>query len=191
MAVASRRHPLLSLAGCRRIVIMGNTGSGKTTLATQLAQHLGVPRIELDELNWGPNWTMAPREQFRAAVAAVTSAPAWVTDGNYRAVRDILWPRADTIIWLDYPLAVNFWRLTRRILGRVARREELWHGNRESLRTHFLSRDSLYVWAAQTHRRHQREWAALFAGGDYPHLAVVRFRSPGSTRRWLARVTSR
>jgi len=184
-----RRIPLLGLAGCRRIAIVGTTGAGKTTLATQLARHLGMPRIELDALHWGPNWTPAPREQFRAGVDAATSAPAWVADGNYGAIRDLLWPRADTIVWLDYPLAVNLWRLTRRNLGRIVRREELWHGNRESFRSQFFDRDSLYVWAVQTHRRHRREWSALFAGGGYPHLAVVRLRSPGSTRRWLARVT--
>jgi adenylate kinase family enzyme len=189
MAATPRRLPLLSLAGCRRIVIMGTTGSGKTTLAAHLARHLGVPRIELDELNWRPNWTMAPREQFRVAVDVATSGPAWVADGNYRAVRDILWPRADTIVWLDYPLVVNFWRLTRRNLVRIARREELWHGNRESIRSQFFNRESLYVWAAQSHRRHRREWTALFASGDYPHLAVVRLHSPGRTHRWLARVT--
>ena len=189
MVTAPRRIPPLGLAGCRRIVIVGTTGSGKTTLATQLARHLDVPRIELDALHWGPNWTPAPREQFRAGVAAATSAPAWVADGNYGAIRDLLWPRADTIVWLDYPLAVNLWRLTRRNLGRIVRREALWHGNRETLRTHFFSRDSLYLWAVRSHGRHRREWSALFASGDYPHLAVVRLRSPGSTRRWLARVT--
>lgn len=111
-----------------------------------------------------------------------------MADGNYRAVRDLVWPRADTVIWLDYPLVVNLWRLTRRNIGRIATREELYHGNRETFRSQFLSRDSLLLWAAQSHRRRRREWAALIASGAYPHLAFARFRSPGATDRWLARV---
>ena len=107
----------------------------------------------------------------------------------YSAVRDLVWPRADTVIWLDYPLIVNIWRLTRRNLWRILAREELYHGNRESFRTHFLSRDSLYVWAVQSYRRHPQQWAELLRGGNYPHLATLRLRSPGATRRWLARVT--
>jgi adenylate kinase family enzyme len=184
-----RRLPAISLAGCRRIVIIGITGSGKTTLATRLARHLRAPRVELDELHWGPNWTPAPPEHFRAAADAATAHHRWVADGNYRAVRDLVWPRADTLIWLDYPLIVNLWRLTRRNIARIATGAELYHGNRESFRTHFLSRDSLYLWALQSHRRRPQDWTDLFAGRDYPHLAILRLRSPKATRRWLARVT--
>lgn len=143
--------PHLSDAG--RIVVTGTTGSGKTTLAGQLARHLNAPRIELDAPHWGPDWTPVPTEEFRARVAAIVAGERWVADGNYSAVRDILWPRADTLIWLDYPLVVNYWRLLRRGTRRVVTREELWHGNRESFREMFLSRQSLFVWALQTHER--------------------------------------
>lgn len=189
MSNQPRRIPAISLAGCHRIAIIGITGSGKTTLATQLARHLRAPRIELDELHWGPNWTPAPPEQFRAAADAATAHHRWVADGNYSAVRDLVWPRADTVIWLDYPLIVNLWRLTRRNIARIATGARLYHGNRESFRTHFLSRDSLYLWAVQSYRRHPRQWADLLASGDYPHLATLRLRSPAATRRWLTRIT--
>jgi adenylate kinase family enzyme len=184
-----RRIPAISLAGCQRIAIIGITGSGKTTLATHLARHLRAPRIELDELHWGPNWTPAPREHFLAAADAATRHPRLVADGNYSTVRPIIWPRADTIIWLDYPLYVNFWRLTRRNLWRILTNEKLFHGNRESFRTHFLSRDSLYVWAARSYQRRPRHWSDLLTSETYSHLATLRLRSPATTRRWLARVT--
>lgn len=189
MDAAPRHHPALSLDGRARIAVVGTTGAGKTTLATQLARHLGVPRIELDALHWGPDWTPVPAGQFRAAADAATARDRWVADGNYGAVRTVVWARADTLIWLDYPLAVNFWRPTRRNLSRIARGEELWHGNRATFRSQFLSRDSLYLWAIQSHRRHRREWFAILASDPYRHLAVLRLRTPGATRRWLARVT--
>jgi adenylate kinase family enzyme len=186
-----RRIPAISLAGCQRIAIIGITGSGKTTLATQLARHLRAPRIELDELHWGPNWIPAPREQFRAAADAATSHHRWVADGNYSAVRDIVWPRADTVIWLDYPLSVNLWRLTRRNIRRILTGEELYHRNRETIRTQFFSRDSLYVWAVQSYNRRPRHWSDLLTSESYSHLATLRLRSPATTRRWLARITKR
>ena len=81
-----------------------------------------------------------------------------MVDGNYRAVRDLIWPRADTVVWLDYSLPLILARLTRRTFGRGLRRTELWNGNREQLWWHFLPWDkSLYFWAVKTHRRHRRD----------------------------------
>ncbi len=182
------RGPMASLAGRRRIVVLGTTGSGKTTLARRLAAWLGVPHIELDALHWGPGWTPVLTALFRERAAAATAGDRWVADGNYSAVRDIVWPRADTIVWLDYPLAVNLWRLARRSIRRGVTGEALWSGNRESLRGQFLSRDSLFLWALKSHGRKRREYPAQFVRPEHAHLAVVRLRSPRATRAWLARV---
>jgi adenylate kinase family enzyme len=185
---APARDPRRSLDGCRRIIVTGTTGSGKTTLATQLARHLNVPRIELDAHNWGPNWTTFPTEVFRASVDAATAGDDWVLDGNYSAVRDIVWPRADTLIWLDYPLGVNLWRLARRGFVRSAKRVELYSGNLETFRNNFFSRDALFLWAIKSHGRKRRELPALLALPEHAHLAAIRIRTPQETRRWLARV---
>src|SRR5579871_6058918 len=87
-----------------RIVVVGSTGSGKTTLARHLACRLHLAHVELDALHWDANWVPAPTPIFRERVDAALSGPAWAVDGNYSKVRDIVWPRADTVIWLDYPL---------------------------------------------------------------------------------------
>ncbi|MBN1963509.1 MAG: AAA family ATPase, partial [Anaerolineae bacterium] len=92
--------------------MVGTTGSGKTTLARQLADHLGCPHVEMDALHWTPDWT--PSAVFQAEVAAALSGACWVTDGNYGAVRDLIWQQADTLVWLDYPLPVVMWRLWQR-----------------------------------------------------------------------------
>jgi adenylate kinase family enzyme len=175
----------------QRIVVIGTTGAGKSTLASSLATLLDAPYVELDALYWGPQWTPVGRERFRARVATFAADERWVAAGNYGAVRDLLWSRADTVVWLDYPLALNFWRLTRRSLRRIVTREALWAGNRETFRSQFLSRDSLYVWAVRSHARHRREFAALLADPTYAHLDVVRFASPRDTARWLAGLSPR
>ena len=185
---AAGSDPWQSLADCRRLIVIGTSGAGKTTLARELASLLGSPFVELDALHWDPNWTPAPPETFRARVAAATAGERWVVDGGYSAVRDLLWPRADTLIWLDYPIRVNLWRLLRRTCRRIATRAELWNSNRESFRLDFLSRDSLFVWVLKTHRRRRREYARLLARPEYAALTVVRLRSPRATERWLETV---
>ena len=116
----------------QRLVVVGTSGSGKTTLARRLAAALAVPHIELDALHWEANWQEAPVEVFRERTRAAVAAAAWAADGNYSVVRDIVWSRADTLVWLDYALPVILWRLLIRTARRVAWREELWNGNRET-----------------------------------------------------------
>ena len=169
--------------------VIGTSGSGKTTTGADLARRLGVPYVELDALYWGPNWQPVPAPDFRERVAAAVAEDAWVIDGKYGAssARDLVWPRADTVVWLDLPRVVVMWRVVARTVRRMVRREVLWSGNRESLRM-ALGRDSIIVWAWTTFDRRRRDYPRVLAVN--PHLAVVRLRSSGEVRRFLDSVSS-
>lgn len=169
----------------RRIAVIGVTGSGKTTLAGQLAAGLNLTHIELDALHWGPNWTTEPVEEFRRKVTEALTADGWVVDGNYSKVRDLIWERADTIVWLDYSLPLILWRQLRRGVRRVYSQEPLWNDNRETWRGLFFSRDSLFLWAIKTYPKRKREYPALLAEPANAHLRLHRLRSPHETERWL------
>src|SRR5258708_27788356 len=134
-----------------RISIIGTTGSGKTTLARQVSQKLGIPHIEFDALHWEPNWTEASTEIFRARIEAAMQQDEWVTDGNYGIARDLTWSRATIIVWLDYPYLLAFSRLFRRTMKRLVSRELLWGNNRESWHVQFLTKDSLFLWVIRTY----------------------------------------
>jgi len=169
----------------KRINVVGTSGSGKTTTAARLAQRLGFKHVELDALFWEPNWSGAPEDVFRRRVEQALSGERWVVDGNYSRMRDIVWGRADTVVWLDYSLLVILGRLLIRTLRRMFTGEELWAGNRESFRMSFLSKDSILLWALTTYRRRRREYPQLFTRPEHSHLSVVHLRSPRQTRRWF------
>lgn len=170
----------------QRISVVGTTGSGKTTLARQVAQHLQVPHIELDALHWNPGWMAASNQVFRVRVAEALQGDHWVVDGNYSSVRDLVWSRADTIIFLDYSFRVVVNRLVRRTLRRVLQQEELWNGNRENLRTAFFSQDSILLWMLKTYHRRRKDYPLLFQQSEYKHLPVIHLTSPRLANQWLS-----
>ncbi|MCK5315696.1 MAG: hypothetical protein KAJ53_11260 [Anaerolineales bacterium] len=186
----SQRDPAITLAECKRIVIIGRTGSGKTTLARELAVALDVPHVELDALYFGPNFSTVPLSVLRERTSAAVAGDRWVTDGNKRAVRDLVWPRADTIIWLDYPLVVSLWRLGKRALWRtsVLKEQAADTGGKTGLPRQFLSAAKGVLLALRSHMGQRREYPRMFAKPENQHLAVVRLQSPRATSRWLSRV---
>jgi hypothetical protein len=151
-----------------------------------------VPYVELDALNWGPNWTMVPIDVFKERVARAVEGDAWVIDGNYggRGARDLVWPRADTVVWLDPPLSVILARLLARAVRRIRSGEEIWPdtGNRETYRNQFVARDNLFWWALKTYRRRRRELPEILARPEYAHLTVRHFRRPAEADAWLSRI---
>jgi adenylate kinase family enzyme len=175
-----------------RIVIVGTTGVGKTTLAEKLGHRLDIPCLDLDTLFWGPNWTSPPDDVFRQRVSEAIRGEHWVVGGNYRRARDLIWTKADTLIWLDYPLWLSMSRLFRRTIRRIITQEELFNsGNRETWLKQFFSRDSLFLWAVQSNRETHRDRERAFQQPEYRHLEVIRMRWPHETERWLEKITKK
>ncbi len=154
-------------------------------MARNIAARTGSTYIELDALHWGPNWTALPAELLRERVGLAVRGERWVIDGNYKVVRDIVWPRATTVVWLDYPFLVVAWRILVGTLNRGIRRIELWNGNRESLRSAFFSRKSILLWMLQTHGKLRREYQALFSRTGYSHLTLIHIQTPRQAHEWL------
>jgi adenylate kinase family enzyme len=171
----------------RRISIVGTIGSGKTTFARKTSRFLSAPHIELDALHWEPDWVEAPDHLFRERVKQSLQGDSWVVDGNYHEVRDIVWGRADTVVWLDYSFTTIIARLTRRTLRRIRTHEKLWNGNQEHIRGLF-TRDSVFLWAIRTYRRRRKQYPILLSKPENLHLTVVRLRSPREATEFLSKL---
>ena len=170
-----------------RIVVIGATSSGKSTLAERLARRLDLNFIELDALHWEPDWQEAPLEVFQARLEKEMQCEKWIVAGNYHIVRDLIWPKAEAVIWLDYPFLLILKQLTRRTFKRWWTKELLWGTNRESLWNHLKlwSKDSLFHWLFRTYWRRKREYPMLLSQPEFRHLKLIRLKHPRETDAWL------
>lgn len=169
-----------------RWTVVGTSGSGKTTFAHQLAARLNLPHTEQDALYWLPNWTEPSIAEFRSIISDFVQAEAWVLDGNSRKVRDLVWSRAQAVVWLDYSKAVVLRRVTVRTFQRVLLRQRLWADNREVwANLNPFRRESMIRYAWETHAKNRQRYEALFEGVDFPHLHYVRLSSPHHAQAWL------
>ncbi|MEV6303382.1 AAA family ATPase [Actinoplanes sp. NPDC051861] len=165
----------------RRILIVGMSGSGKTTAARRVARRLGLPFHEMDVLAIGPGWSI--RDTLVDEVDVIVRAPGWVFDSwGYPPVRDMMWAAADTVVWLDYPRRVVLPRLLRRSLSRTWRRERLFGGNVERWRGWL--EPSHPLWFAVRTFQERRKYLAERTGRS-TRLRVVRLRAPREFEAWL------
>lgn len=161
------RATIDDLRGARRVLVYGVTGSGKSTAAARLGELLDLPvHLADDEIGWLPGWVMREEAEQRALAERIVGVERWVLDTAYGSFRDIVLPRTDVIVGLDYPRWLSLQRLVRRTLHRWSTRQPVCNGNVERLRQ-VLSRDSILVWHFRSYRRkteQARSWVEAAHG---------------------------
>ena len=178
-SVGGRRLP--ATAPRKIMVTASASGNGKTTLGREIARRLDVPFIELDALVHGPGWTETPDDELRTQVERIVASDSWVIDGGYRGkLGDLVLEAADVVVWLDLPMRVWLPRLLRRTVRRIRGLEELWNGNRETLKSAFWGRDSLLYYAVRSHFRRRRDYPEALA-----RWPTVRLRTPAEVTTFL------
>jgi adenylate kinase family enzyme len=168
----------------RRVHVIGTSGSGKTTVAGAIADKLGIRHIELDAIYWQPGWTELPEEEFNQRVREATEEGDWTIDGNYRAVRELIWRRVDTIVWLDIQFLPVFLRIVWRTIRRIITQEELWNNNTEKLES-LVGKYGMPLWVIQIHKKRKAEYPPLLADPKLSHVDIKVFKSLGEVNRWI------
>lgn len=173
----------------RRVLVAGNSGAGKTTLAARIAEEMGHPteHVEIDSLFHGPNW--GPRSTFIEDVDAFSRRSTWVTELSYTSfLGRMLTDRADLVVWLDLPR----WQVTCQILHRTLRRrlphpQQLWNDNVEPpLRTFFTDPEHVARYAIVHHSQKRRK--VLRMAADTPGLTIVRVETHRQAHSWLSTI---
>jgi hypothetical protein len=168
-----------------RIAVVGCSGSGKSTLATRVAERLDLPYLATDTVFWTADWKPTPSGEVRAWLEVATAASAWVTDGNFDDMRDVLWARAELIVWLDLPLATTFWRVARRNFGWWLTGARVWGG----LPMTFGKALGGVRHTLRSHRLKRRTYPGFLEGR--PTTKVVRLTSPRQIAAWLTSAAPR
>lgn len=172
-----------------RVVVIGTSCAGKTTFANQLSRALDAPNIELDAIQWMPNWDPRPLLDLRSMAGEAVAPERWVADGNYSRVRDIVWQRATCLIWLNHPFRVVFWRELRRTFGRLFTRQSLWSQNRKVLRMASRSKESGPWGTITTFLQRRRDFRSIIAQHHFSMLRIIEFRSQREADDFMAELT--
>jgi adenylate kinase family enzyme len=127
----------------QRILVLGSSGSGKSTFSRQLGQLLGVEIIHLDSHYWQPNWAAASEKEWAKKLEQLLQKPGWIMDGNYPSSLDLRLSFADTVVFLDRQRLLCLWRCVKRLLRNWGRnRQELAPGCDEKIDGEFLK----WIW---------------------------------------------
>lgn len=161
----------------RRLLVIGPCGAGKSTLSVELGKKLGLPVFHMDQLNWRPGWVEGGKDELRAKVDAITATDRWLIDGNYGGTLEGRLRRADTVVYLDYPIRLCVWRLLRRIATYRGRtRPDMTEGCPERFDLEFF----LYLLAWNTGPRPRTE--ARLRGYEG---RIIRLANPRALQNWL------
>lgn len=167
-----------------RILVIGTAGSGKSTLANNIAQNLHLKKIELDEINWRPNWDnrqISDLDGFKSDVEDAISHNDWVATGGYMSVREMLWARANIIIWLDLPFFTVFWRVVSRSLIRALGGKETFAGCKENL-SDILAWDKPIRWSIQSFNERRQSFEKMANSETYKELLIYRCKNTKMVR---------
>jgi adenylate kinase family enzyme len=160
----------------RRVLIIGPCGSGKSTLARELAPLMRLPLIHMDQLGWQAGWVETEKAEFHARLAEVVAQDTWLIEGNYGSTLTPRLARADTVIYLDFPIRLCLWRLAKRIVTHRGRsRPDMPEGCPERF-------DAAFFWYVMT-------WNAGPGPRTEAKLAgysgkLVRLRNPAMLADW-------
>lgn len=181
----SKRDHTFSIG--RRIHVMGNSCAGKSTLGARIATSLKVPFVELDALNWEPDWVglnATNPEELERRIRKATAGEGWVVAGSYSDFSQrVFWPRLQTLVWLDLPMPQLLWRMFKRSWQRWRSEELLWGTNYERFWPQLMvwrKEESLFWWIVTQHHRKRRSMLAYIADPQWAHICFLRFTSSAS-----------
>ncbi len=179
-----------SLSLFKRINVVGTSGSGKSTFAKRLSEILQIPYIEMDVIYWKNDWVEPSDSEFFEKIAQATEGSSWVLDGNYNRSQDVKWKHVQTIIWLDYPFHLVFFRVLKRSICRLMDQKPMWNtNNKETFKKSFLSKDSIIWWMMTSYPRMKSRYSEIFESKT-SSFNLIRIRNQRELDSFLKQIKS-
>lgn len=161
----------------QRVLVIGPCGAGKSTLATTLAGPRELPLFHMDQLNWKPGWVESSKDEITAKLQAIVATDRWLIDGTYGGTLAPRLDRADTVVYLDFPISLCVRRLLKRIWTYRGRsRPDMTEGCPERFDVAFL----FYLIRWNSGPRIRTE--ARLKGHENK---IIRLRNPDELQRWM------
>ena len=174
----------------KKIVVVGSTGSGKTTLAKALSKKLNIPHVELDSLSWLPGWQQRPTYELMEIVEKITDGSEWVICGNYPKLRVFTIYQADCLVWLDYPFIICFWQTLKRSFRQIVKREKYSNGDQETFVRLCTPKSSILLWLIKNFKQRNKIYAQMMQDPFYKDKTFVRLKSHKQAKQWLEKIES-
>ena len=156
----------------KKIIVIGNTGSGKTTFAKSLSEKTGIPLVHLDKIWWRGEWEHISREEFDKALSHELSKEEWIIDGNYNRTLERRLAASDTVFFFDLPTLSCLWGITKRIIKNYGKtRDDMGGECRESFGKNSWG---LYKSTLSFNRRNRKRYYELLE--NHKNVIVLRRR---------------
>lgn len=170
----------------KRIVVMGITSSGKSTFARELSSMFDYKHIEYDKLQLQPNYEKRnPDDVSQNLNNLIFHTEAWIYDGWIYEGSETN-HKADTFIWLDYPIWVNYWRVLKRSWTLIGKRQTSWSNDMDiSLWQALRMSIWLILWIRRSKSRTRRGCKHLFTSPVYDDKYKIRLKSPKQAKALL------
>jgi adenylate kinase family enzyme len=168
-----------------RVLIIGTSGCGKSTLAKRVSERLQLPFFPSDGFYWEPGWKIATQDKVHKMVWNIACQDTWVLDGNFDEIHDLVWRRADCIIWLDYSLMTIFVQIATRNFRWALTRQKIWSGNMMTLQRAISGIQHMVNSYSQKKKKYP------FWLSEIPNIVFHRFRTRDETEMWIQNITKK
>lgn len=130
----------------KKVAVFGNAGGGKSTLSKKLSEISGLPLHVLDKIQYRSGGAEIPHEDYQRTHQQILVTDRWIIDGF--GCMETLWRRlnaADSLVFVDLPLYVHFWWVTKRLITGWFQPPEGWPEKSPILKSSFNSYRALWL----------------------------------------------
>lgn len=158
----------------KRILIIGNAGSGKTTFAKKLAEKTALPPVHLDRIFWRGKWNFLSKEEFDPLLQSELEKEEWIIDGNFNRTLPHRIKYCDTVFYFDLPTVLCLWGITKRVFLHYGKTRDDMSG----VCPEYFDRQKFKLFKAviRFNRKYRKKYYRLLEDAENIHVIIFKSR---------------